>query len=185
MTRIVRWTTMALIVTGLLFGLYLVVQQAERQGADDAPQRLASQVAAQLSAGADPASGASSHDVVELSASDAVFFIIYDTADRPIAGTGRLDGALARVPAGVLDTARRSGVDHVTWQPATGRRFASVELKAGAYVVLGAQSLGPTEGRIDRLGSLILIIWAGAILVIGVGFLVERGVDLAARHRSA
>ena len=49
MTRIVRWTATAVIVTALLATLYVVMQQSERQGADDAPGRLASQIAAQLS----------------------------------------------------------------------------------------------------------------------------------------
>ena len=184
MTRLVRWAAIALVMTGAALGLYVVVQQSERQGADDAPQRLASQVAAELEDGPDPASIASTSDV-DLAKSDAVFFVIYDAAGRPIAGTGTLDGALARVPAGVLDTARRSGADHVTWQPSAGLRFASVELKAGSDVVLGAQSLAPTESRIDRLGSLVLVSWAGVLLLIGVGFFVDRAVDRFALRRAA
>ncbi|MES1170546.1 MAG: hypothetical protein ABUL47_07660, partial [Leifsonia sp.] len=63
MTRIVRWATMAVIMTGLLVTLFVVAQQIERQGANDAPERLASQVAAQLSQGADPADAATTPDV--------------------------------------------------------------------------------------------------------------------------
>src|SRR4051812_33018533 len=141
MTRIVRWSAIALIVTALFASLYLVMQQIERQGADDAPARLASQVASQLSGSAD----ASAADDVDLAVSDAAFFVVYDAAHRPVSGTGQADGALATVPAGVLDQARRTGSNHVTWQTADGRRFATVEQRVGDSVVLAGQSLAPTE----------------------------------------
>jgi hypothetical protein len=169
MTRIVRWSAIALIVTALFAGLYLVMQQIERQGADDAPSRLASQVASQLSG-----SDASATDDVDLAASDAAFFVVYDAADRPVSGTGQLDGALATVPAGVLDQARRTGSNHVTWQTADGRRFATVEQRAGDSVVLAGQSLASTEKRIDQLGLLILVAWLCVLAIVVVAFLVER-----------
>src|SRR3954467_13677818 len=147
MTRIVRWSAIAVIVTALFASLYLVMQQIERQGADDAPARLASQVASQLSGSAADASAA---DDVDLAVSDAAFFVVYDAAGRPVSGTGQLDGALATVPAGVLDQARRTGSNHVTWQTADGRRFATVEQRAGDSVVLAGQSLAPTENRVTQ-----------------------------------
>jgi hypothetical protein len=180
MTRIVRWATMAVIMTGLLVTLFVVAQQIERQGADDAPERLASQVAAQLSQGADPADAATTPDV-DLATSDAVFVVVYDSADRPVAGTGRLDGTLPHLPKGVLDSARHSGGDRVTWRTPDGRRFATVEIRSGAEVVLGGQSLGPVESRIDRLGWLILVAWAAIVVVMAIGFLVERAVAVASR----
>ena len=175
MTRIVRWTAAAVIVTALFAALYLVMQQSERQGADDAPGRLASQVAAQLSdSGA--AADESTAQTVDLAVSDAEFFVIYDQANRPVSGTGRLDGALPAVPTGVLDEARRTGSNHVTWQTSDGRRFASVERRAGHDVVLAAQSLAPAENRIDQLGALILIAWACVLVIIVVAFFIERAV---------
>ncbi len=181
MTRIVRWTAAAIIVTALFASLYLVMQQGERQGADDAPGRLASQVAAQLSNSGAPAGTGTSGDgstgaTVDLAVSDAEFFVVYDAANRPVSGTGRLDGALPTIPVGVLDEARRSGSNHVTWQTPDGRRFASVERQAGQNVVLGAQSLAPSENRTDHLASLILIAWACVLAVIVVAFFIERAV---------
>jgi hypothetical protein len=173
MTRIVRWSAIAVIVTAMFASLYLVMQQIERQGADDAPGRLASQLASQLSSSGSGAD-ASAADDVDLAASDATFFVIYDSADRPVSGTGRIDGGLAAIPAGVLDQARRTGTNHVTWQIADGRRFATVEHRAGDTVVLGGQSLAPTEGRIDQLGLLILVAWACVLAIVAVGFLAER-----------
>lgn len=173
MTRIVRWSAIAVILTAVFASLYLVMQQFERQGADDAPERLASQLASQLSGSPAGANGSRADDV-DLAVSDAAFTIVYDSANRPVSGTGRLHGALAAIPPGVLDQARRTGSNHVTWQTADGRRFATVELRAGDAVVLGGQSLGPTEARIDRLGLLILVAWACVLAVVVVAFLVER-----------
>lgn len=181
MTRIVRWTATAVIVTALLATLYVVMQQSERQGADDAPERLASQIAAQLSgSGTAVGTGSSAEGLtaadVDLAVSDAEFFVIYDAANRPVSGTGRLDGALATIPTGVLDQARRTGWNHVTWQTSDGHRFATVERRAGHDVVLGAQSLAPSENRTDQLGSLILIAWACTLAVVAVAFFIERAV---------
>jgi hypothetical protein len=176
MTRIVRWSAIAVIVTALFAALYLVMQQIERQGADDAPGRLASQ----LSDGSSVDDSAT--DQVDLASSDAVFYVVYDRSDRPVAGTGRLDGSLATPPAGVLDQARRAGSNHVTWQLGDGRRFATVERRAGDRIVLAGQSLAPTEARIDRIGLLILAAWACVLLVVLGGFLVERFTDGASER---
>ena len=174
MTRIVRWAAAAIIVTALFASIYLVMQQSERQGADDGPSRLASQVAAQLSDSGTAA--VSSSDTVDVAVSDAEFFVIYDRTNRPVSGTGRLGGALPAIPTGVLDEARRTGSNHVTWQTSDGRRFASVERRAGHDVVVGAQSLAPAENRIDQLGALVLIAWACTLAVVVVAYFIERAV---------
>jgi hypothetical protein len=155
--------------------MYLVMQQGQRQGADDGPGRLASQVASQL-ADSGTAAGASSTDTVDLAVSDAEFFVIYDRTNHPVSGTGRLDGTLPAIPTGVLDEARRTGSNHVSWQTSDGRRFASVERRAGRDVVVAAQSLAPTENRIDQLGALILIAWACTLAVVVLAYFIERAV---------
>ena len=184
MTRIVRWTAAAIIVTAVFASIYLVMQQSQRQGADDEPGRLASQVAAQL-ADSGTAADASSTDTVDLAVSDAEFFVIYDRTNHPVSGTGRLDGTLPVIPTGVLEEARRTGSNHVSWQTSDGRRFASVERRAGNDVVVAAESLAPTENRIDQLGALILIAWACTLAVVVVAYFIERAVaePLPARSR--
>jgi len=167
----------AVLVTGLSAGLYLVMQQSERQGADDAPARLVSQVAAQLTRGGAVDVAADDPRAVDIAASDEPFFVVYDSAGRAVAGSGRLNGALAVIPAGVLAEARHTGADHVTWQTTDGRRFATVERRAGDDVVVGAQSLGPTEARIDRLGLVVLVVWLCLLAVIAAGFVVDRAVS--------
>jgi hypothetical protein len=177
---------MAVLVTAIFASLYVVGQQLERQGADDGPGRLASQVAAQLAetgeaadSSPSPAAGA---DVVDIARSDEPFFVIYDSANHPISGTGLGNGRLPTVPTGVLDVARHSGSNHVTWQTANGRRFATVERRAGNDVVLAAQSLTPTEARIDQLGLLVLVAWLCVLAVVVVAFLIERAVATLSRR---
>jgi len=177
MTRIVGWMAAAVLVTGLSAGLYLVTQQSERQGADDAPARLVSQIASQLSQGDDVGVTADDPRAVDIATSDEPFFVLYDAANRPVAGSGRLGGALPVIPAGVLTEARHTGADHVTWQTSDGRRFATIERRSGDNVVLGAQSLAPSEGRTDRLGLLILVAWFCLLAVVVVGFVVDRAVS--------
>jgi hypothetical protein len=171
MIGLIRVGTLALILT-VVFGTgYVVAQQVERLGADDAPTRLASQLAADPSAAlaADATSG-----TVDLAVSAEPFTIVFDSHDHPIAGSARLDGALPSVPVGVLDAARRSGSNHVSWQPRNGLRFATIERKTGSTVVLAGQSLQPSESRTDQLGLLILFGWAISILICVGGFLLER-----------
>ena len=120
-------------------------------------------------------------DTVDLATSDAAFFVVYDVGNHPVAGTGRLDGSLPTPPSGVLDAARRSGTNHVTWQTSGRRRFATVERRAGDRVVLAGQSLEPTEARIDQLGLLILLSWACVLAVIVAAFLIERAGDAPRR----
>jgi len=181
MTRIVGWVTAAVLVTGLSASLYLVTQQSERQGADDAPARLVSQIAARLSQGDDVGVTTDDPRTVDIATSDEPFYVVYDSANRPVAGSGRLDGALAVIPAGVLAEARHSGADHVTWQTSDGRRFATVQRRAGDDVVLGAESLAPTEARIDQLGLLILVAWLCLLAVVVAGYVFDRVVSRASR----
>lgn len=167
MRRVLPWLAGAFIVTALFGALYIALQQVERLGADDSPQRLASQVASELRG---VTRSPISPRTVDLSSSLATFVIVYDPADRPITGNGKLDGRLASVPRGVLDDTRRDRSEHhVTWQPQPGLRFATVEIAVGGRVVLAGQSLAPTEARIDSLGLLIATGWIGT-MVVGAAF---------------
>jgi hypothetical protein len=160
--RLVPWLVGAFVLSALIAGMYLTAQNIERSGADDAGQRLASQVASSQ----DPAA-----DVprVDLAKSLAPFFVVYDVAGNPTSGSGYLDGVLASVPKGVITTAVAQGSDRVSWQPRVGLRFAVIAIADGDRVVLAGQSLKPSEDRIARLGLLLLLGWAGSIVVLAVG----------------
>ncbi|MES2169958.1 MAG: hypothetical protein V4479_04460 [Actinomycetota bacterium] len=172
MSRLVRWFAALLVITAVFATIYVVMQQVERQGADDAPARLASQVASQLVAGVTPRPAA--EDRVDLATSTALFYVVYDVNGRAADGTGYLGGTLATVPPGVVAAGRTSAGDHVTWQTSDGLRFAVVVRRSGASVVLAGQSLAPTETRIDGLGLLVLAAWLAAAALLVIAFFVDR-----------
>lgn len=176
--RLVPWIVGAFAVTVAIAAVYLGLQQLNRSAADDAGERLASQVVAVGGDGGFSGGGGAVGGVtastgaaarVDLAASLAPFFVVYDRSGDPIAGTGYLGGQLARIPVGVVRSALAAGVDRVTWQPRPGLRFATVALRDGDRVVMAAQSLKPVEDRIDRLGLMVVVGWIAAVFLLAVG----------------
>lgn len=163
MNRILPWIVGALVLTLTFGAIYVVAQQVERMGANDAGQRLASQI--------DPTASASRGEQVDLATSLAPFYVVFDESGKPLSGTGYLDGALAEPPQGVIDIAVSSGSNSVTWQPRPRLRFATVELHVGNRVVMGAQSLAPSESRTETLRLLLLLGWAVCLVVLALGAL--------------
>jgi hypothetical protein len=157
----------AVLATVLVGTVYGTAQQIERQGADDAGWRLATQVASELADGRSDTVDALPR--VDLEKSLAPFVVVFDETDAAQSGNGYLSGELVRVPDGVLDAARTEGHNHVSWQPSGGLRFATVAVRSGDSVVLAGQSLAPSESRTADLGILLLAAWAGSLLVIAAG----------------
>jgi hypothetical protein len=164
----------AAVVTTILFGtIYVVAQQLERQSANDAPLRLASQVADEIREGQSATLNAQPH--VDLSRSLAVFVVVEDAQGSASAGSGFLKGALVSLPTGVLASAAQSGQDDVTWQPRTGLRFATVTLRVGDQFVSAGQSLAPSDARDGTVQLLVGSGWLVALLVIaGCWYLLAR-----------
>jgi hypothetical protein len=156
----------AIVVATILFGtIYAVAQQLDRMSADDAPLRLASQVASELREGQMTTLNAQPH--VDLSRSFATFVVVEDAQGQPSAGSGFLTGSLVSLPTGVLATAARSGRDDVTWQPTSTLRFATVTLKVGDQFVSAGQSLKPTEERDATVQLLVASGWLVSMLILG------------------
>jgi hypothetical protein len=131
--------------------------------------QLAQDAAAQLRAGA-PVGAVLPRDTVDLSFSLAPFVIVYDSGDRALAGSGRLEGALPVPPAGVLAQARHQGWHSVIWQPRRDVRIAAVLRgvdDASGRVVLAGRSLREVEERESRLLVMSALAW-GALLVTSV-----------------
>jgi hypothetical protein len=155
-----------IIVATILFGtIYVAAQQLDRLSANDAPQRLASQVAAELREGQTTTLDAQPH--IDLSRSLAPFVVVEDAQGRAIDGSGFLRGSLVSLPSGVLASAAKSGQDDVTWQPSPNLRFATVTRKVGTQFVSAGQSLKPSEARIGILQLLVGSGWLVAMLILG------------------
>lgn len=164
MNRLIPWVVGGIVLSFAVGSLYLVAQQLDRGGADDQPERLATQLASVTTIPSpDPS------ELVDLAASEAVFYVVYDTQGTALSGTGELHGALAEVPTGVITAAVENGRNAVTWQPEHGLRFATVSVSGGDRVILAGQSLAPSEARTDQLGALLLLAWAIGMLVLGAG----------------
>ena len=169
MRSLIIWATAAVLASVVFASIYVVAQNAQRQWADDAPLRLASEIAP------DPLAYAESHpEKVELESSLGTFWVLYDADGKPIAGDGYLAGTLATIPNGVLDVTRESGSNSVSWQPSDGLRFATVEAATDDGVLMTGQSLAPSEQRTEGMGVLVAIGWAVSLLVILAGFGVSR-----------
>jgi hypothetical protein len=168
MRRIVPWIVGVIVLSVALGALYLVAQQIERQGANDSPQRLATQIASDLNSADLPKAR------VDLASSLAGFYVVYDKDGKPEYGNGYLHGALASPPIGAIETAATEGTNSVSWEPEANLRFATVELRAGNHVVLAGQSLAPSETRTDRLGRLVALAWLAGMVALVAGAALDR-----------
>lgn len=169
MRSLIAWITAAVAVSVVFATIYVVAQNAQRQWADDAPTRLASEIEP------DPLGYAEAHtEQVDLASSLGSFWVLYDDKGTAIAGTGYLDGKLAHIPNGVLDAARSSDRNRVSWQPAPGLRFATVEVATDDGVVMAGQSLEPSEDRTATMGILVAVGWLATMLVILAGAVAAR-----------
>jgi hypothetical protein len=156
----------SIVVATILFGtIYVIAQQLDRLSANEAPQRLASQVAAELREGQKTTLDAQPH--VDLSRSLAAFVVVEDAQGLAVDGSGFLRGSLVSLPTGVLASAAKSGKDSVTWQPTADLSFATVTLKVGTQFVSAGQSLKPSEDRIGTLQLLVGSGWLVSMLVLG------------------
>ena len=118
---LVAWVAAAGLISVACLGLYVVVQQAGRIGANDVPEALAHRSVELLSAGRSPQAVAQG-PAVDLATDASAFVTVYGEDHTVLASTATLHGAVPSVPAGVLDLAAATGEDQVTWQPAAGVR---------------------------------------------------------------
>lgn len=145
----------AFVVVTIVFAtIYAVMQQQNRQQANDMPTMIATEAAAQLNNGLSLTGLAVGK--VDVRTSLMPFLTVYDKQGKVVAGSGWLLGKVAQLPTGVVQHATLGKNHYVTWSPATGLRFATATVATEKYYVVGAQSLKSTEHRIDQLGWLVL-----------------------------
>jgi hypothetical protein len=164
MRRLIGWLTAAIIITLIFGSTYAALQQLGRRSANAAPAAAA---AAQVQL-----IGSEKLTVprLELTPDSGVFVIVYGADDKPVSGTATLHGSLPMLPSGVLQTARDTGADAVTWQPEPGLRMAVIARPAAGKVIVAGQSLTPYEDR-DRMVLLVLAAgWLGSIVVLAAGY---------------
>ena len=156
--RIVRvWLPLAFLSVAFGLLVYVAVQQTMRRDANDPQVQLARDAADRLSTGA-PAASVLPPESADVSRSLAPFMVIYDGLNHVLASSARLHGQDPIVPSGVLDVARQTGGNGVSWQPEPGVRVATVEVAvpgSAGLVVLAGRSLREVDENIRWLGILV------------------------------
>lgn len=161
--------TVAILASALV---YVAVQQDLRLGANDPQEQLAEDAVAALNAGAAPASVVGTTKV-ELASSLAPFIAVYASDGAFLATNGALDGRAPIPPRGVLDTARSSGRNAVTWQPEAGVRIAVVVLPWHGGTVLAGRSLRRVEELESSIEGLVAAAGLGLVGAAAIAALVS------------
>lgn len=155
------------IVTIVILLVYVAVQQNYRMTANDPQVQIARDAAERLEHNR-PVTFFTP-DTVNLSKSMAVFTAYYDAHQKPVASTGYLDGAIPKLPEGVLDYAKKHAEDRITWQPRKNVRLAAivkyVSSPSVSYVVAG-RSLQEVEVREGNLFKMAIIAWILCFVII-------------------
>ena len=149
------------VLTGACLLSYLVMQQVERQGANDPQVQIAEDGARALGAGV-PAREIASGAPVDLARSLATVVIVLDDAGNVVASNARLGAATPVPPAGVRTHVRDQWEARLTWAPNRDVRLASVTRRvegARPGFIVVARSLREVESRIANIGRLIFAIW--------------------------
>jgi hypothetical protein len=163
------------IATSIALAFYAIPQHVLRSGLNDPQIQLATDLAARLEQGSDPATALPAGQQVDMARSLAPFAIIYDDQGRAIASQGFLKGATPAPPAGVFDHVRQHGEDRLSWQPVRGSggvRIAAVIARVnGAHpgFVLAGRNMREVESRIADVQTMAGLTWLGMLALITIG----------------
>lgn len=139
--------------------IYAVAQQDLRLSAYDPQLQMARDASSAISNNQSVFTVLQTSRPADISKSLATYYIVYDSSGKITDSNAQLDGWTPTIPSGVLDAAKKSGEDKVTWQPKNGVRSAvvveSVNSGNSGYVAVG-RSLSETENRIEHIGLITL-----------------------------
>lgn len=149
-----QWLPLAVITVALCGLVYLAVQQALRQAANDPQIQLAEDAATALAKGETIPDILAGARTVDIGQSLAPFVIFYDESGKPGISSGLLHGETPVPPPGVFDYTRANGQNRVTWQPESAVRIAAVLQHVGGAkpgFVLAGRSLREVEVRENQV----------------------------------
>lgn len=161
------WLLIAIIICGLCFIIYAIVQQDMRSNADDPQIQMAEDAASQLASGQQVQTVVSAQKV-DIATSLAPYIIVFDNTGKPVASSAQLNGQTPTIPSGVFDYVRQNGEDRITWQPQPGVRSAIVVTQfkgANPGFVVAGRSLREVENREDDALHTILIFMLTLLLI--------------------
>lgn len=160
------WIPFAVTITFLSLLTYGTVQQTIRLSANDPQVQMAQDAAANYPSGAASELLLSSKDRTDMAKTLSPFLIIYDSTGKPLTSGAQLNGQIPTPPLGVLENAKTSGENRVTWQPQNGVRIAAVIVPFNSNsasphsgFILAGRSLKEAENLIDKITFDALIGW--------------------------
>jgi hypothetical protein len=200
---IARFLLSCAAVTVIFGTIYAALQQNIRQSANDPQIQMAEDAAAALSVGAVPASVMpADRTVIDASTSLSPFIMVFDENGTLLESSMKVGDTLPVPPKGVFDftrsnagevfsgplapisrlrmqfasNVRPAGEDRITWQTATGLRFATVIIhwsaSSGGAIssgfVLAGRSLREVENREGQLVWIVLAGWVVALVMTAV-----------------
>lgn len=148
------------------FWMYMTAQYLQRAAANEPQIQMAREMAGQLQIGK-PVGSLVFPSPVDMRESLAPFVEVYNQKGEPVAGSGKLDGALPSFPVGALEHAAASGGrSELTWQPLPGFRFAAAIHAYSSGYVVAARSLAESERLQSRLLASTAVFWLIASIFI-------------------
>ncbi|BCL77819.1 hypothetical protein ccbrp13_02840 [Ktedonobacteria bacterium brp13] len=168
---ILSWILLAILITGIAWLPYLLVQQDLRQEANDPQIQLAEDSAASLNAGQTPqqivaaATTSNAGSKVDIAKSLVPYIVIYDTTGKPVASSASLNGQDPSIPAGIFADVRKNGEDRISWQPPSDVRSAIIVTQYKDGFVMAGRSLREVEKREDNIEQFTLIAWLVLLVV--------------------
>jgi hypothetical protein len=178
------WLISAFILSAATIISYTAMQQALRLSANWPQVQLAEDGAAAIASG-QAASSVVPSNSIDIATSLAPFVIVYDAGGNVVASSGQLNGEAPKIPAGVLDYAVKNGEDRVSWTPNKDVRVAAVveKIQGGpGGSILAGRSLRETERLINKIGMLLLAMWAGSVLLLS-GICLVWGIFMKKNHK--
>ncbi len=157
------------VLATILIGFsYVGLQQNYRMNANDPQVQMSYEMAEQLAKGVDTRVVIGTN-IVDLSKSISPFAIVFDESGKAYASSALVDGKIPAVPLGVIENAKKTGENRLTWQPKKGIREAIIvkkfDGKNKGFVLVG-RSLSEVEKRIDMLGLYAAFAWLASVVVI-------------------
>lgn len=149
-----EWLPLALITTFLCFIVFGSAQQILRQSAYDPQIQVAEDISIALAHNVPADKILPPNFIIDIASSLNTFVIIYDSQGSAVSGSGKLDGKIPELPAGVLDYTKKHQEDRLIWQPKKGVHTAVVVRSytgnSSGYVLAG-RSLREVENRTQQL----------------------------------
>lgn len=179
--RLVPWFLSIILIT-LLCGLIgIVVHQSYRQNANDPQIQIAEDIASafQNNQFTDEIVKSSFESFmptkmqVNIGESLSPWIQIYNELGEVMESSAMTTDAqsVPHISKGIFDAVKKSGEDHVTWQPKKGIRQAIVVTKfsglRSGYIVAG-RSLKEIEKREWALSKIVMTAWMMMVCVIGI-----------------